>query len=146
LREPPYRYRNRICSRRQDSSVGTATGYALDDQVSIPSRRKRFFSSPQRPGGLWGSPSPGALSPGVKLTTQFHLVPRSATVGTYLHFPICLHSMVIKYLSTETNLPLSFIMRHLAVVKAVMSPKEKNMSSTNWWFVMAHNIQSQNQI
>jgi hypothetical protein len=39
------------------SSVVIATGYRLDGQGSIPSRGKRFFSSPQHPDQLWGLPS-----------------------------------------------------------------------------------------
>jgi hypothetical protein len=38
------------------SSVDIATGYRVDDWGSIPSIA-RFFSSPQRPGWLWGPPS-----------------------------------------------------------------------------------------
>jgi hypothetical protein len=34
------------------SSVCMATGYGLDDRVSIPDKGKRFFSSPQRPDRL----------------------------------------------------------------------------------------------
>jgi hypothetical protein len=41
----------------QNSSVGVATGYGLDGRGSIPRSGKRFFSSPQRPDWLWGSPS-----------------------------------------------------------------------------------------
>jgi hypothetical protein len=36
------------------SSVGIATWYGLDERVSIPGRRKRCFSTPQRPDQLWG--------------------------------------------------------------------------------------------
>jgi hypothetical protein len=44
----------------QDSSVGIVTANGLDGQGSIPSRRKRFFSTPQHPDQLWAPPS---LSP-----------------------------------------------------------------------------------
>jgi hypothetical protein len=43
--------------RNRDSSVGIATCYDLAGRGSIPGRRKRFLSSPQRPDRLWGSPS-----------------------------------------------------------------------------------------
>jgi hypothetical protein len=32
-------------------------GYGLDEQGSIPSRDKRFFSFPEHPDQLWGTPS-----------------------------------------------------------------------------------------
>jgi hypothetical protein len=38
----------------QDSSVGIARAYGLDDAGSIPGSA-RFVSSPQRPDQLWGS-------------------------------------------------------------------------------------------
>jgi hypothetical protein len=45
--------------RSRDSSVGTATGYGLDDRgigVGVPVG-SRIFSSPRRPDRLWGPPS-----------------------------------------------------------------------------------------
>jgi hypothetical protein len=39
-----------------DSSVGIVTGYGLDSPGLIPGSA-RFFSSPQHPYQLWGSPS-----------------------------------------------------------------------------------------
>jgi hypothetical protein len=55
----------------QDSSVGIAMGYGLNDQGSILSRGKRFFSS----------------SSDVKLNTHLHPMQRSRTVQLYLHSP-----------------------------------------------------------
>jgi hypothetical protein len=49
--------RNSNNERRRRKGVGIATGYGLDDRVSTPGIGKRFFSSPQRPGRLWGPPS-----------------------------------------------------------------------------------------
>jgi hypothetical protein len=61
----------------RDSAVGIGTGYWLNDrevEVRVPVE-SRIFSSPHRPGRLWGPPSPpiphiqrvpGALSPVVK--------------------------------------------------------------------------------
>jgi hypothetical protein len=55
-----------------DSSVGTAMGYELDSQDSIPGRGKRFFTNLQRPDWLYGpstfllSVCPGPLSPRLK--------------------------------------------------------------------------------
>jgi hypothetical protein len=40
----------------RDSSVGTVTGYGLDDRASIPGRGKIFFSTPQHPN-LFRGPS-----------------------------------------------------------------------------------------
>jgi len=64
-------------------------GYKLDEPVNgnpIPSRDKRFFSSPQYPDHLWHSTSlqcyghhkvipQGYSRWGVKLTTHFYVVP-----------------------------------------------------------------------
>jgi hypothetical protein len=41
----------------RDSLVGTAMGYRLDSQDSVPGRGKRFFSIPQRPDRLLGPTS-----------------------------------------------------------------------------------------
>jgi hypothetical protein len=69
---------------QQDSSVGIATGYGLDDRgvgvrVSVGSR---IFSSPRRPDWLWGNGYRGALSPGVKWQGREadHSSPASAEV------------------------------------------------------------------
>jgi hypothetical protein len=45
---------------KDDSIVGIATGYGLDDRgvgVRVPVG-SRIFSSPRRPDRLWGPPSP----------------------------------------------------------------------------------------
>jgi hypothetical protein len=44
------------------SSVGIATGYGLDGRDFIPERCKIFFSTPQRPGRLWGSFPDGKMA------------------------------------------------------------------------------------
>jgi hypothetical protein len=41
----------------QESSVSIAIAYGSDGHGSIPSMSKRFFSSPQHPDRIWGSPS-----------------------------------------------------------------------------------------
>jgi hypothetical protein len=74
----------------RDSSVGIATSYGMGDWgvgVRVPVG-SRIFSSPDRPGRLWGPPkllsngyrglfSRGLSGRGVKLTTHLQLVPRS---------------------------------------------------------------------
>jgi hypothetical protein len=76
----------------QNSLVSIAMGYRLDGQGLIPGRGKESF-----------------LSPGVKLTTHLHLVPRSRMVELYLHSPICLHGVVlIKHLAEEDIISMEF--------------------------------------
>jgi hypothetical protein len=51
LEEPtPFR------KKSKDRPISIALGYRLDGRGSTPGRR-RFFSSPQHPDQLWGSPS-----------------------------------------------------------------------------------------
>jgi hypothetical protein len=38
----------------RDISVGTVTGYGMDDSGSIPGRGKKLFSVPKCPDRLWG--------------------------------------------------------------------------------------------
>jgi hypothetical protein len=74
---------------RQDSTVGMATGYELDNQgvgVQDPVG-SRIFSSPRNPGRLWGHPvsyptGTGGLSLGIKRRGHDtdHSPPTSATV------------------------------------------------------------------
>jgi hypothetical protein len=48
-----------VARMSRDSSVGTATGYGLDDRgvgVGVPVG-SRIFSSPHRPDRLWGPPT-----------------------------------------------------------------------------------------
>jgi hypothetical protein len=45
-----------------------------------------------------------AFLSGVELAAYFHLVPRSTMVELYLHSPICIHGIVLNYLSTGTTL------------------------------------------
>jgi hypothetical protein len=78
----------------RDSSVGTATGYGLDDWGSIPGRGKIvLFSTEYRPAlGPTQPPIhwiPGVLSlrvsgKGVRLTIHLYLVTRSRMVELYL--------------------------------------------------------------
>jgi hypothetical protein len=39
------------------SPIGIASGFDLDGRVSFPGNGKRFFSMPQQPDRLWGTPS-----------------------------------------------------------------------------------------
>jgi hypothetical protein len=91
-------------------------GYGLDGPGSIPGGA-RFFFPPQRPDRFWGPPSLlsngyGELNPrgvkqssgGVNLTTHLHLVPRPRKMELYLHSPICLHGILLNWLSTGTLL------------------------------------------
>jgi hypothetical protein len=94
-----------------DSSVGIETGYGLDGRVSIPGQGKYFsvFSTAFRQA-LRSIQHPiqwvrGEISPGVKVATHLHLVLRSRMVELYLHSPICLHGIVLNYLSRGTFLP-----------------------------------------
>jgi hypothetical protein len=48
------------------------------------------------PVGTWAlSPRVKRQGGGVKLTTDLNLVPRSRKVELYLHFPICLHGILL---------------------------------------------------
>jgi hypothetical protein len=93
----------------QDSSVGIATSYGLDGRGSIPEKSKIFLFStaskpalgPTQPPIQWlpGVSSPGReIGRGVKLTTHFHLVPRSRMLELYLHSPICLSGILKRQL------------------------------------------------
>jgi hypothetical protein len=104
-------------NRSQDSSVGIATGYGLESPGSIPCR-KQFFCFSQRPDRLWGPPrllsnryrassSRGLSGRVVKLTTHLYLVPRSRKLKLYFHSPICLHGIVLNYLSTGITLKVT---------------------------------------
>jgi hypothetical protein len=79
------------------SSVGLLAGRPGFDSW----QGKRFLSSPEptRPPTEWlsGALSRGHIGRGVKLTTDFHVVPRSRTVDLYLHrlIVVCLHGVVL---------------------------------------------------
>jgi hypothetical protein len=56
-------------------------------------------------------------SKGVKLTAYHHIVPRSRMVELYLHWPICLHGIVlIKHRDNLTSLFFYEIQRYLCVL------------------------------
>jgi hypothetical protein len=92
----------------RDSSVGTATGYGLDDRIlEFDSRRELaiFLFNMSRPALVptqspiqWvpGTLSLGLKRPGVKLTTRLHLVARSKNAWSYTSTPpIRLHCVVL---------------------------------------------------
>jgi hypothetical protein len=75
----------------RNNSVGIATGYGLDYCGSFPSRDKRLLFSPQLvdrlgthissyPMSISGLFPEGLSNRGMKLTTHYHLVPRSRKV------------------------------------------------------------------
>jgi hypothetical protein len=82
-----------------------ATGWMIGGSSS--ERDWEFFTSPQRPDRLWGPPTLlsngnqglfhwGYSSRVVKLTTHFHLVPRSKKELSYISTPpIRLHGVVL---------------------------------------------------
>jgi hypothetical protein len=87
----------------RDSSVGIETGYGLDGRDSIPDRGEIFFFT------VASRPSLGPTQRrilrvlvflrrysgrSVKLTTYFHLVPRSRMVELYLYSSIRLYGVV----------------------------------------------------
>jgi hypothetical protein len=93
---------------------------------SIPGEA-RFFSSPQLPARLWGPPSllpngyqgrfPRRQSGnGVNLTTHLHLVPRSRMVEPNLYSPICLHGIVLNFLSMGTTLLCAVDLLYLSCI------------------------------
>jgi hypothetical protein len=106
--------------------VWVITSYRLDVRDSIHGRGKRFFSTLQRPGRLWGPPNHltngrwrlfplGQSGLGVMLTTHLHLMPRSRIVELYL----LLHGVVLNWLSTGKILPLlglSYIFIHEGIL------------------------------
>jgi hypothetical protein len=73
-------------------SVGTVTGYELNSKGSNPTRGKSFlFSTASRPA-LGPTLLPiqlisGVSFPGLKLTTQLHLVAKSSMMELYFHSP-----------------------------------------------------------
>jgi hypothetical protein len=67
-----------------DSSVGIATGHAMDGGGS-PFHR------------VQGKNSLGQGGRGVNLTTYLHLMPRSRMVELYLYSSACLHAKVLNY-------------------------------------------------
>jgi hypothetical protein len=88
----------------RDSSVGTATGYGLNDWCSIPGRGKKLFTCPQCLDRLWGPPSlpcngyEGAVS--VQLKRPGRVAAEMKNGGTISHSP-----------STGTALPFTFTLK-----------------------------------
>jgi hypothetical protein len=107
--------------RSQDSTVGIATGYRLDDQrvrVQVPVG-SRIFSSPSHPDRFWGPPSllsngywrlfpQGKSDRGVKLTTYLWLVPRSRKCGSLHPLPPCLHGISVSWVKHRDNFTLPY--------------------------------------
>jgi hypothetical protein len=62
------------------SSLSTATGYGLDDRASIPGKANRFLFSKASISPLEATQPAIIQVSGVKLTTHFHLVPRSRMI------------------------------------------------------------------
>jgi hypothetical protein len=97
-------------------SVSIATCYGLNDCDSIRDGGKRslsLFHSVQTGSGAHptsytvrtrGSVPRGIVAGGAKLTIHLHLVPRSRIVELYLHYPTCLHGVVLNQLSAGTTL------------------------------------------
>jgi hypothetical protein len=86
----------------RDISVSIGIEYMLEGRGSIPARGKRFFSTPQHLDELWGPSNRDPIlslqcGGSVKLTTNFHLVPRPRMVKLYLHSPIRLYGVVLPY-------------------------------------------------
>jgi hypothetical protein len=74
---------------KSGTSIGITTGLRLDGRSSIPSK-ERFFSYLQCPDqlpyiGYWGLVLRKKNGRYVRLTTQFHLVPRSSMVELYFY-------------------------------------------------------------
>jgi hypothetical protein len=108
----------------QDSAVGIATGYVLDDlgvRVRVPVG-SRIFSSPNRPDRLWGPPN--LLSNGYRGVTRpgreaNHSPPASAEVKEMWIYtstpPIRLYGVVLNSLNTGTTFSISTFMKIMTV-------------------------------
>jgi hypothetical protein len=80
----------------------------MTEESGFDSRQsKRFFSIASRrlwsllyllPYGDRELYSWGLSDRGVKLTAHLHSVPRSRVMELYLHFPICLHGIVLNHI------------------------------------------------
>jgi hypothetical protein len=100
------------------SAVGIATGYEMDGLGSIPGNAKYCLLHSVQTGyeahpasypmGTGNDFPVGKAVRGVKLTTHLHLVPRSRMVELYLYSLICLHGVVLNWLSKGTTLPFCF--------------------------------------
>jgi hypothetical protein len=89
-----------LITESRDSTLGTAMSYGLDGGSSIPGRGNiLLFSIAPRPAlgptKLSTQWVPGALPPGIKLTTHLYLVLRLRMVELYLHSPICIQGVVL---------------------------------------------------
>jgi hypothetical protein len=84
----------------RDSSVGIGTGWV---SIYCTGRPKFFLFSvtfgptlgPTQTSIQWGLFPRGQSDKVVKLTTHLHQLPKSRMVELYLHYPVCLHGVVL---------------------------------------------------
>jgi hypothetical protein len=129
-----------IRMRSWDSSVSIVSNYRLDNQASIPSRDKAFFSLASVSSSALRTTQPPiqcvleVLSLGVKhcwgvtLTTHLHLVPGSRMSRSYtFSSPCCLHGVAgqlfikivfnVKMKSTIKTLPAEEVILKQIIVQ-----------------------------
>jgi hypothetical protein len=84
------------------------------DRSSSPCRVKNFVFTSPRPvlgpthflsNGYRGLFPRGQSGRRVELTTHLHIVPRPIMMELYLHYPICLHEVLLNQWGTGTALP-----------------------------------------
>jgi hypothetical protein len=94
---------------RGESSVDIATGWwqgiPLFSTVSRPALGRNQPHIRRVPGAL----TPEIKRPSMKLTTHLHLMPRQRMMKLYIHYPICLHRVVINKLRTGKSLRLPWV-------------------------------------
>jgi hypothetical protein len=80
--------------RTRKSSRPSANSFDRNLKILLPKTGSGAHPAfcPMSTGGYL----PGERGRRLKLTTHIHLVPRSRMVEPYLHFPICLHDIVLK--------------------------------------------------